>query len=202
MADPTDLARLLKAARNGSREAMGEALELCRHYLLAIANRELQPVLRAKGGASDLVQQTFLEAQRDFSKFDGTNLEAIQAWLKQLLLHNVADFARAYHNTAKRQVNKEIQLPEGSTAGNSPLPGTTPTASVLAMATEEAARLHAVLETLPDDYRKVILLRYEEEQPFAEIAQRMGRSENAVRKLWFRAIERLEAALENASDGE
>ena len=53
---------LLVAARRGSREALGNALEACRRYLLAIASRELDPDLRGKGGASDLVQETFLEA--------------------------------------------------------------------------------------------------------------------------------------------
>jgi RNA polymerase sigma-70 factor, ECF subfamily len=62
---------LVAAARAGSREALGRALEIHRHYLLAIAERQLDPDLRSKGGASDLVQETFLEAQRDFAQFGG-----------------------------------------------------------------------------------------------------------------------------------
>jgi RNA polymerase sigma-70 factor, ECF subfamily len=199
MATPAELRKLLDEARAGSREAIGTALELCRNYLLAIANGELKPALRAKGGASDLVQQTFLEAQRDFAQFDGATLEAIQAWLKQLLLHNVTDFARAYENTAKRQLKREQMLPGGSTS-DAHLPAGTPTASVEAVAAEEAAQLRAAIDTLPEDYRAVILLRYEGEHSFAEIAQRLGRTENAVRKLWFRAVERLEAALASSPD--
>ena len=57
----------LQAARDGSREAMGNLLEACRAYLLLVANRELAADLRAKGGASDLVQDTFLEGHRNFS---------------------------------------------------------------------------------------------------------------------------------------
>src|SRR5262245_22320921 len=60
MADPgNDLAQQLAAARTGSPEALGAALEACRLYLLGIADRELDGELRAKGGASDLVQETF-----------------------------------------------------------------------------------------------------------------------------------------------
>src|SRR5438874_1673797 len=52
-------AEWLPAARNGSAQALGDALEACRVYLLAVAEHELDPELRGKGGASDLVQETF-----------------------------------------------------------------------------------------------------------------------------------------------
>jgi RNA polymerase sigma-70 factor, ECF subfamily len=199
---PTELAQLLSSARSGSREALGEALELCRQYLLAIANRQLNPALQGKGGASDIVQQTFLEAQRDFEQFGGTSLEELQAWLKRLLVHNVADFARGYQGTDKRRADREVALPGTSTSdAGGGLAADTRSPSAHAMAEEQAVRVRQVLDTLPEDYRQVILWRYQEEHSFAEIAQRMGRSENAVRKLWFRAIERLEEALGGSSDG-
>ncbi len=69
------------------------------------------------------------------------------------------------------------------------------------MAEEQAVKVRRALETLPEDYRQVIVWRYQEERSFAEIAERMGRTENAVRKLWFRAIERLEQALGGSIDG-
>jgi hypothetical protein len=71
MADWAKDGDLLAAARRGSREALGQSLEACRRYLLAIADRQLDQDLQAKGGASDLVQETFLEAQRDFGQFHG-----------------------------------------------------------------------------------------------------------------------------------
>jgi RNA polymerase sigma-70 factor (ECF subfamily) len=197
-----DLARLLAAARAGSREAMGDALELCRQYLLAVANRQLNPALRAKGGASDLVQQTFLEAQRDFSGFHGTDLDELQAWLKRLLLHNAADFARGFLETDKRRADREVRLPGADTSdGVGDLASDTPTPSAHAMVGEQEEKLRRALDTLPPDYRLVIVARYQEELSFAEIAQRMDRTENAVRKLWFRAVEKLEEALGGSLDG-
>ena len=58
-------------ARAGSREALGLALDQCRRYLQEIARQALGPDLRVKGGASDLVQETFLEAQQIFERFKG-----------------------------------------------------------------------------------------------------------------------------------
>src|SRR6516225_2661748 len=105
-----DAARRLAEARAGSREALGQVLETFRGYLLLIADRELEPELRAKGGASDLVQETFLEAQRDFSRFHGNSAEELRAWLRRLLLNNVANFTRQYRERAKREVGREIPL--------------------------------------------------------------------------------------------
>src|SRR5580698_9544840 len=116
MADAkTDTAQWLPAARAGSGEALGQVLEACRGYLLLIAQQELDTALQAKGGASDLVQQTFLEAQRDFSGFQGTTHAALLAWMRQLLLNNLANFRRDYHRD-KRRVSREIALPTGDSS--------------------------------------------------------------------------------------
>src|SRR4051794_37421346 len=89
----------LPGARAGAPEALGQLLEAWRGYLLVVAQRELDPDLRAKGGASDLVQETFLEAQRDFPRFHGDSEAELLAWLRRLLLNNVANFTRSYRGT-------------------------------------------------------------------------------------------------------
>ena len=68
MSPQSNTGRRLAEARAGSQEALGKLLESFRAYLLLIAQCELDAELRAKGGASDLVQQTFLEGQRDFAQ--------------------------------------------------------------------------------------------------------------------------------------
>src|SRR5262249_58586757 len=106
----------LGKAHAGCAEALGEALEACRGYLLAIAQRELDAELRAKVGASDLVQQTFLEAQRDFDRFHGETETEWLAWLRRLLLNNLANSARDYRETAKRQGGREVGLPDADSS--------------------------------------------------------------------------------------
>jgi RNA polymerase sigma-70 factor (ECF subfamily) len=197
MADSgADAARFL-AAQAGSREALGQVLEACRAYLLLIAQQELEPALQAKGGASDLVQQTFLEAQRDFVRFQGTTHEELLAWTRRLLLNNLANFRRDYQRD-KRRVTREVALPGGDSESrpDGGLPAGTPTPSVEAMRDEQRQALERAVERLPEDYRRVVQLRYREERSFEEIAALMQRSPNAVRKLWARAIERLQQELE------
>jgi RNA polymerase sigma-70 factor (ECF subfamily) len=193
-----DLARLLADARGGSPAALGDALEACRAYLLTVAGQELDPALRAKAGASDLVQQTFLEAQRDFSQFDGATEAELLNWLRRVLLNNVANFARAYRATGKRDVGREIELEGGQSSADwrGGLAGDAATPSGLVMQAEQIQALEEAIARLPEDYRQVIEYRYRQERSFDEIAQLMSCTANAACKLWSRAVERLEKELQ------
>jgi RNA polymerase sigma-70 factor (ECF subfamily) len=196
-----DFERWMDEARAGSKEALGEMLEMCRRYLLSIAQGELAPDLQAKGSPSDLVQETFLEAQRDFVQFGGTSEQELLRWLRQILLHNVGTFSRLFRETSKRDLTREITAGAGpfeNTLWNIvPDDGSSP--SRVAMQHEQAVALQRALARLPDDYRQVIMLRYEQQHAFEEIGRRMNRSPEAVRKLWARAMERLRQEWEGSS---
>jgi RNA polymerase sigma-70 factor (ECF subfamily) len=185
-----DVGRWLEKARGGCNDALGQALEACRVYLLLIAGEELDPELRGKGDASDLVQETFLEAQRDFARFQGATPKEWRAWLRRLLLNNVADFGRRYRATTKRDAALELSL-DDSGGPVRDLAAADTTASGHAIAREESEALHAALARLPEDYRRVILLRYQEQLSFEEIGSQLGRTPNAARMLWLRAVDRL-----------
>jgi RNA polymerase sigma-70 factor (ECF subfamily) len=193
MVEPGDgSGQWLVAARAGSEAALGNALQACRNYLLLIAGQELDSDLQARGGASDLVQETFLEAKRDFAHFQGTSDAELMAWLRQILVNNVANFTRRHH-AAKREVKREVVLETGDSAqAGSPAlldPMRTPSSQVVVR--EQSAALHRALARLADDYRQVLVLRYMEGRSFEEIGPLMNRSPDAARKLWSRAMERL-----------
>ncbi len=199
MADPSPSpTRWLAEARAGSREALGRVLEEYRRYLLRLANQRLPTDLRAKGGASDIVQQTFLEAQRDFDGFQGTTETELRAWLRQLLIHNLANFRRHYQATGKRQVGREVHLEAGSSSPGDGVEAAvaTPSPSREVMAREQAELLQQALERLPEEFRRVITLRHHEQHTFEEIARLLNRSPNGARTLWLRALDRLAHELE------
>ena len=147
------------AARRGSREALGQALEACRLYLLSIADRQLDEDLQAKGGASDLVQETFLEAQRDFEQFRGSSPDELRAWLRQVLLHNLGAFTRRFRTTSKRAVGLEVALQSAGSSADlgERLAGSNLSPSALAMEAGAgrcvAASPGAVAGRLPADRR-------------------------------------------------
>jgi RNA polymerase sigma-70 factor, ECF subfamily len=195
MTQPTDaLAGWLNAARAGSADALGEALQVYRGYLMLIAEEELEPDLRAKSGPSDLVQETFVKAQRDFAGFRGGTEAEWRAWLRRILLNALADLRDHYRGTAKRRVDREVALtPDDSSqepGGNLAADQLTP--SKWAVEQEQTEALRRLLEALPEDYRLVLRLRYEEDRSFEEISRVMNRSVNAVQKLWARAVARVQ----------
>ena len=199
MSEPApEIAAWLAQAQAGRADALGQALEAYRRYLLGIAERELDSDLQAKGGASDLVQETFLEAQRDFAQFHGASAAELQAWLRRLLLNNVANFTRHYRGTDKRAVGREVRLEAGASDVAHPgLAAETPSPSGEAVANEQAVVVQAALARLPDDYRQVLVWRYQEGRSFEEIGQQLQRTANAARKLFARALERFEQEMEN-----
>ncbi len=188
----------IAAARDGSREALGRLLEDCRQYLLLIASQELHADLRPKVAPSDLVQETFLDAHRDFPKFEGRSEDDLLTWLRQILLNNLRDATRKYRKLAKRNVHREISLSvgEGSAVivvNRLPAPNESP--SWLARLREKNRELREALDRLSDDHRSVIIARNLELRSFIQIGREMQRSPDAVRKLWLRALESLQREL-------
>jgi RNA polymerase sigma-70 factor (ECF subfamily) len=176
--------QLIRQARAGSAEALGRLLEGCRAYLLLVASKGLDANLQAKAGASDLVQRTFMEAQRDFAKFQGGSQRELLNWLLSVLHHTLHDFRR-FHNAKRRKVKREQSISGVEVAIDSPPPVDK------AAATEEGEAVLRAMERLPEDYRLVVAMRHQERLSWDDIARRMGRKVETVRKLWFRAVARL-----------
>jgi RNA polymerase sigma-70 factor (ECF subfamily) len=165
--------------------------------MLMVANQEIAPDLQAKVGPSDLVQDTFLEAHRDFHCFQGTTREELLAWVRNILLHNLANVRRQYREAGKRQVQREVSLadtPLGQLLGGLTDPGESPSAQLIAQEQDEA--LEAAIDQLSEDHRQVIRWQKDEGCSFKEMARRMGRSPDAVRQLRNRALEQIAIILE------
>ncbi len=191
---------LIEAARQGDAQCRDRLFALCRSYLGFAARSQVETWLRRKVDASDLVQETMLEACRDFDRFDGCTEQQWLAWLRKILNHNAADFVRRYRCTAKRAAGREVAFrdPADSQSPGAPEPAAmqpTPSQEFLQFDTE--LRVTAALAELPPDYQEVIMLRNLQRLSFNEVADRMERSRPAVQMLWMRAIQKLQAALEN-----
>jgi RNA polymerase sigma-70 factor (ECF subfamily) len=189
----------IAAARGGSREALGQALEHCRQYLLLMANEELDGHLRAKIGASDLVQETFLKAQGHFDGFHGETEGELLQWLRRILLNHLANTNRQFQGTEKRALGREVPIEELPFATVPDAGGITQESpSKNAAANERADALRAALAQLPEHYQQVIQLRNYDRLSFEEIGQKTGRTAEAVRKLWARGLKQLEEILERS----
>jgi RNA polymerase sigma-70 factor (ECF subfamily) len=187
----------IEAARSGDAEMLGRVLQSCREYLVIVAARGLGTDLTAKGGASDAVQETFLGAYRDFAGFHGHSRGELLAWLRVILRNHLAVTRRRYRGTLKRDVGREISIgaPGGNALGER-WPADTRTPATLAVRREETEALLEALGRLPEDHRRVVVWHHYDGLTFEAIAPRLGRSAEAARKVWSRALVLLTKELE------
>jgi len=190
---------LLAAARSGQPDALGRIFEAARGHLLQVAERELAPELRAKVGPSDLVQETAIEMQRDFARFTGTTADECFAWLREILRNNAVDAIRHYRDRLKRNVDREVSLTTNHSRSDPALVDRRRPPDASAIRREEADALAHVLPRLSAEERQILELRYWSGMSFADIAAQLGLSPKTVRKLWHRAVERVQQEL--AVDG-
>ena len=191
-------AALLAAARTGGGEHLGRLLEVYRTYLKLLARTQLSLHLQARVNPSDIVQETFLEAYRDFPQFRGNTEAEFLAWLRRILVNNLARLCERHMQAKKRDVRCELSLEQlgalvdrSSARMESLVAATTSSPSASAQRQERATMLAEHLSQLSEDHRQVIVLRHLEDLPFDEVGQRMGRTSGAVRMLWLRAIDQL-----------
>ena len=190
-------ARLLDQARAGSREALGEVLKAFEYVLEKKARRfHRSGALRSKWGDSDLVQSTFLDAQRSFRQFRGRTEKEFAAWLDGIMTHNAKDLQRSFF-TGKRQAKRELSLDDERTgpALKRQLVDDTPSSAVSDQEKEIGEALRAEMQKLPPDYARVIRLHRLERLTFEQIGRELGCSAEAARKVHFRAMRQLAKAI-------
>ena len=197
----TPASELIQRCRRGDAAARDELFARYRHYLRLLAQGQLGRHLRAKCDPSDLVQQTLLEAYRDFPRFTGGTEAELLGWLRQILAHNLYNEARHYA-TKQRAADRELSLDDvragldrSSAALGRCLAAGGASPSQSAARREAAVQLADRLAQLPADYQAVIVLRIFEGLSAEETAQRMGRTAGAVRMLQMRALTALREQL-------
>lgn len=190
---------LLEQARQGDGSAAGRLLEHYSTYLTLLARVQIGRRLQGKVDPGDIVQETFLEAHRQISRFRGTSEAELLAWLRRILAGQVAQLLRRYFGTKGRDVKLErelgIQLDQSSQLMDGGFIATLSTPSQHASGREQAVLLAKALDRLSVDHREVIVLRHLEALSFPEVAARMDRSEDSVQKLWVRALTKLRRVL-------
>lgn len=175
-----------------------EVFAQAREYLLVLARIGLDPRLRAKVDDADVVQQTLLEAHRDWDQFRGTTVAERFAWLRQILARNLSnllrDFTRDKRNVRRewvpdRAAEDSAARLDGWLAVNQTTPGTA------AQRNEELTRVAVALAALPVAQREAVVLRHWHNQSVAEIAEHLNTTRDAVTGLLYRGLKALRAQL-------
>lgn len=192
----------LEAARAGCPDSLGMALESCRSDLHRIARDVLPLDLWSKADVSDLVQETFFEASRDFAGFSGRTGAEWRAWLRQIFHNNLQHMVRHYRQTAKRCVDQEVSLHEmeawgfalGGLAADD---GSSP--CMHAMRNEQRELVARAMAELSERDRRVLVMKFQERRTLEEIGQELGCTPAGARKASLKALERLRIELDLSS---
>ncbi len=199
-----EIAQSIQLARNGDERSLGALLSSYERYLKLLAQVQLGHVLRCKVDASDIVQETFLEAHRAIQRFDGTSGEQFVGWLKAILATRLANTMRHYLGTQARDIRLEERICHSLDQSSLSLgdiladPHSSPSQHVVGK--EQSQLVAEALLRLSHDYREVIVMRHLEGMTFPEIASAMNRSVDSVEKLWLRGMAKLKREFKAETD--
>jgi RNA polymerase sigma-70 factor (ECF subfamily) len=167
---------LIEAAKR-DRSRFGELYESNFERVYAYIARRV----RDRDVAQDLTADVFHSALKNLGQFEWRGLP-FSAWLYRIAANAIVDRSKS----AGRRIASEVEveeLPDRAEAG--------PDLDEI----EHRARLFKLVERLPRDQSKVIVMRFAEQRSIREIASALKRSEGAVKQLQFRGLQNLRVRL-------
>jgi RNA polymerase sigma-70 factor (ECF subfamily) len=203
--DSQETEDLLEQAAAGDARAGERLLQRHRPRLREFVEVHLEPALRARLDASDVVQEAQLEAARRLPDFLRRRPMPFRLWLRKTAYERLLMLRRQHRGAARRAVGREAQLPDRSSlvlAQNLLAPNSSP--SRRAEREEQARRVQEALARLAEADREVLLMRHYEDLPYEDIACILGIEPAAARKRHGRALVRLHkilSELEGESEG-
>lgn len=185
--------QLFEKSLKGDLDAFAELMEDYRAYMTVLARRYLDVRVKGRVDEADIVQITFMEAQRDLGAFRGSQIEELLGWLRNILRNNVSSAHQKHLYTQKRSAGREISNnPNDSGPALTDLaPSETTSPSQRVMRDEAAVLLANCLEDLPETQREALRLRYVEGYSLKEIAEKMDKTEMAAAGLLKRGLQAL-----------
>ncbi len=195
----TAIQQLVERVRRADTSALADYVQAKRPQLLAFIEKQLSGAMRRKVEPEDLVQEISAEAVRVLSQVDLAERDPF-SWLCQIAERRIIDAHRRYFGAQKRDAGREVQL-HGGGGDNSKSPlvdllivSMTSPSSAFSRNQREVLLL-AALEKLPDDQRDALRMRYIENMPSKEIAEKLQRTDGAVRVMLTRSLKRLQELL-------
>lgn len=181
---------MLRRALSGSDEALDALYTRYGPRLLAFIRMKMGRSLRARLESRDILQATFLKSFQRLDDFEGETARSLLGWLMRIAEREIADRAD-FHGRQQRDAAVEADIADHQ----DDLAARSRSALSRLILDERAERLDAALEGISDAHRQVILLRMFEELTFPEIAKAIGKSEDASRMLYARAMTALTLAM-------
>lgn len=191
---------LINEAKLGDKEALNILFARYQNRVMRIVRLRLHPDLREKlkMQSMDIVQEVFISALRKLNEFEPTSKGAFLHWLSKIVENFIRDQIDYFSAQKRHSPLKELPLDETlKTESGSEvevheiIPSKDTSPSQYASRKEIKSALDNLLLRLEDADREVIIQHKLEELTFKEIAQLYNKTEDAVRKQYHRALQKL-----------
>ena len=190
---------LAAQAKGGDMRALGEILERNRAWLTTVVKNQAGTGVLKRTSIEDLVQETYMQAARDFGKFNYRSEVEMRAWLRTAAVHVVQDVAERF-STAKRSapevpMDTKLGAVEGKaeTVGGT-LPSRARTPAEASVVAEAQKNIREAIQGLKSEQqRRALTMRYWSGADFKEIGEALGVKEDAARMLVNRAEKEIKA---------
>ncbi|HEY2158342.1 MAG TPA: sigma-70 family RNA polymerase sigma factor [Isosphaeraceae bacterium] len=204
---PGDANDSIEQLRAGDRRALASLFDRYRDRLRRMVELRLDPRLRGRLDASDVLQETFLDVDRDLDAYLADPKLPPLLWLRLHVGRRLTTLHRQHLGTKMRDAGLEISLyqgalPEASSAAlASMLLGRHTSPTQAAQRAERLLRVQEALNSLDPIDREVLALRHFEQLGRAEAALVLGITQEAGAKRYFRAVKRLKDVLAKLPGG-
>ncbi len=192
---------LVALAKDGNDSALNQLCNVYGERVHWIVRLRMGAELRSKLESMDVVQDVLVSALRDLGDFKYKDDGDFLRWLSKITENRLRDNVEKLH-ADKRDIRKEVRLDNrGPTTGGrffavrGPIDATTP--SVIMSKKEDLDELAKAMDELKPEYKEVIVLTKIEGLSYKEISDRLGKSDEAVRKLVSRAMAVLTSVFES-----
>jgi RNA polymerase sigma-70 factor (ECF subfamily) len=204
---PIRTARLVERLLAGDHRALAELIDRYGDRLRRMVELRMDPRLRARLDASDVLQEAYLELARDLDAYRADPRLSPLLWMRLHVGRRLTTLQRRHLGAAMRDAGLEISLyrealPEASSAAlASMLLGRHTSPTQAAQRAERMLRVQEALNTLDPIDREVLALRHFEQLSRAETAEVLGISPEAAARRYFRALKRLKDVLGSMPGG-
>jgi RNA polymerase sigma-70 factor (ECF subfamily) len=194
--DTANTEALLQQIRTGDRQAFEQLFASHQAYLLRLVELRLDPRLRSRVAASDVVQEAYLEALHRLNAYLERPALPFRLWLRQIAFNRILKARRHHLGTARRTLAREVPLPDASSlvlANQLLASGSTPSQRLDNQ--ELARRVRQAVAALPEPDREVVMMRHFEGLSNQEVACLLGIDPATASKRHGRAMLRLHRIL-------
>ncbi|MDJ0975268.1 MAG: sigma-70 family RNA polymerase sigma factor [Planctomycetota bacterium] len=197
----------LQAAGADRDAVFGELLERHRLRLMRMVNLRMHPGMKARAGASDVLQDAYVEAAERIEEYLKDPKLPFFLWLRIITAQRLIRLQRRHLGAKKRDVRRQVPIAGGMPGATSVAlandliaRGTTPTQAIAR--DELKAYLMTAIDAMKPEDRDILVLRHFEELTNHEAAVELGIEPPAASKRYVRALRRLHEVLSSIPGAE